>query len=357
MTRNQKTKIRRLALAAFAILALSIRTAVAGPPVQTEGLWVANGDYISEFQGSALETSGTPDARLAFGIKAPFRVPYSIAFDSRNDLWITDLGGLRAGDVAIIEVLHHEIRSIKSGNIAPRRLVIPSGHGVATRDWFGFGLDPAGDLFVTAMSQLLGIPPHQLERHRPLPAVVIPSTQKSLQAMRFDASDNLWVSASDQLWRFEPSDRAVGGPLNPSLIVNLPANFGVGDIAVDSSGNLWLAGGDFTLGLVNEIRMISAADLGGSGQITPPIQVTITSSAFGVEPGLPGGICLGGIDFDHSSNLWISVHCDPEPHLIEFTPSQLSIGGDLTPSITISPNASKTNIAFPGPIRFGPTVN
>jgi hypothetical protein len=175
--------------------------------------------------------------------------------------------------------------------------------------------------------------------------------------MRFDASDNLWVSASDQLWRFAPSDRAVGGPLNPSLIVNLPANFGVGDIAVDSSGNLWLAGGDFTLGLEDEIKMISAADLGGSGQITPPIQVTITSSAFGGEPGLPGGICLGGIDFDHFGNLWISAHCDPETHLIEFTPSQLSIGGDLTPSITISPNASKTNIAFPGPIRFGPTVN
>jgi hypothetical protein len=48
--------------------------------------------------------------------------------------------------------------------------------------------------------------------------------------------------------------------------------------------------------------------------------------------------------------------CKADAQLVEFTPSQLSLGGDLTPSVTISPNSMKTNLAHPGPIRFGPTV-
>ena len=116
-------------------------------------------------------------------------------------------------------------------------------------------------------------------------------------------------------------------------------------------GNLWIAGADFTVGILDEIEMISAADLIGAGEVSPPFAVTITSAAFGTEPGLAGGICLGGIDFDHSGDLWASAHCDPETHLMEFTPSQLSLGGDLTPSVTISPNSRKTT--WPILVRSG----
>ena len=81
----------------------------------------------------------------------------------------------------------------------------------------------------------------------------------------------------------------------------------------------------------------------------------ITSSAFG------SGWCLGGLDFDHSGDLWVSVvgsngGCEADAQLVEFTPSQLSTGGNLTPSITISPNSKNTNLASPGPIRFGPVT-
>ena len=358
MSRHRKSTICSIALAAVWSLACSIQIAAANPPAEAQGLWVADGNFISVFQGAALASSGTPDAHLAFGIKPPFRVPFSIAFDRHNDLWITDLGGLQAGDVSIVEVRRAEIASLRTGDVAKRRLVAPGGSGITSIGWFGLGFDAADNLFVTnAGQQLLVVAPDKFETKRPSPAIVISSKQWSPGTLRFDGSDNLWVSANNQLWRFAPSDRTTSGAPNPSLIVNLPTNFGVQDLAFDGSGNLWIAGAEFTVGILDEIEMISAADLIGAGEVSPPFAVTITSAAFGTEPGLAGGICLGGIDFDHSGDLWVSARCDPETHLMEFTPSQLSLGGDLTPSVTISPNSRKTNLAFPGPIRFGPRSN
>ena len=339
------------------VSAFSIHAAIAQPPVEIRGLWVGNGGFISEFQGAAITSSGTPDAHLAFRIKEPFQLPYSIAFDPHDNLWITDLGGRKKGDVAFVEVKRAAIASIKAGQRAQRRRVVPSGPGVATRDWFALAFDRAGDLFVTGQDELLVIPPDRLTQLKPSPTIVISSTQWNPQALRFDRSDNLWVSAGNgQVWKFTPADRTASGTASPSLIVNLPTNFGAGDIALDGSGTMWLAGEDFATN-DTEIEMISATNLDDSGEITPPIGVTITSAAFGAQAGLPGGPCLGGIDFDQSGNLWASARCGPNSHLLAFTPSQLSIGGDLTPSVIIGQNSSKNNLAFPGPIRFGPTVN
>ena len=348
-----RVMVRSLAIAAIWLLACSIQIAAAKSP---QGLWVANGNYISEFQGSALESSGTPDAHLRFGVKHCI-VAYSMALDGDKNLWITALNNSRSGDVAIIEVRRADILSVQSGNLAKSRLVAPGGPGIKNVGWTGIGFDAAGDLLATnGGQQLLEVTPDQLKNKIPSPAIVISSMVWFPWSLRFDSSDNLWVNVGNsQLWRFAPADRAASGTANPSLIVNLPADFGVQDLAFDGSGNLWIAGADFAMGNTDEIKAISAGDLGGTGEITPPIAATITSSAFGTEAGL-GGFCLGGIDFDQAGDLWASARCQV-PQLIEFTPSQLSTGGNLTPSITIRPNRKKTNLSFPGPIRFGPTVH
>ena len=355
MFQSRRSTICTIALAAIWSLTCSIQIAAAKSPSDSQGLWVADGKYISEFQGSALTSSGTPDAHLRFGIKH-YLVPFSIALDHHNNLWITDLSALQGGYVAIIEVRLADMRSFKSGTRAPSRIIHPTGVSGKLFAWYGLGFDAAGDLFVTnSGQQLLEIPPDQLERRSPSTAIAISLPEGFPQTLRFDSSDNLWVSVNSQLWRFAPADRAASGAANPSLVVNLPADFGIQDFAFDGSENLWIAGADFTIGAVDEIEEISARDLNGTGEITPPIAVTITSSAFGTESGLSGGICLGGIDFDQAGDLWASARCQFS-HLIEFTPSQLSIGGNLTPSITISPNREKANLSFPGPIRFGPTI-
>jgi hypothetical protein len=347
-----------MAIAAVWTLACSIQIAAAKAPADAQGLWVADGIYISEFQGAALASSGTPRARLSFGLKH-YLLPYSMALDSHGNLWITELSNSRSGNVAFIEVSRADIVSLKNGDTASQRFVRPGGVGVIDLGWVGIGFDGADDLFASNGRELLQIPPNQLQKKRPSPAIVISSTSWFPGPLRFDSSDNLWVSTGNvQLWKFAPSDRTASGTPNPGLIVDAPNGFGIQDFAFDSSENLWLAGAIFpNTGTVDEIVMISAGDLIGSGEISPPASVTITSSAFGAESGLAGGICLGGIDFDHSGDLWLSSHCNPESHLIEFTPSQLSLGGNLTPSVMISPNSMKTNLASPGPIRFGPALN
>jgi hypothetical protein len=204
------------------------------------------------------------------------------------------------------------------------------------------------------------IPANQLGNRNPSPTIVVSSMYLFPQGLRLDSAGNLWmVVGLQQIWKFTPNDRKANPP-SPSLIVILPDGLGDQDFALDSSGNLWLAGVIFPAPgtTVDEIEMISAGDLVGAGEISPPASLTITSSAFGTEhSGLGGGPCIGGIDFDHSGDLWVSARCDPDMHLIEFTPSQLKAGGNLTPSVIIDQNKAKTNIAFPSPIRFGPTVN
>ncbi len=148
------------------------------------------------------------------------------------------------------------------------------------------------------------------------------------------------------------------GSANPSLIVNLPDLFFFVDLAFDSSGNLWIAGpgsdGD-------ALEMISASNLTGTGEVSPPAAVTVTSSSFGTLVG--SGSCLGGIDFDSSGNLWVSVgtdngDCDGNTttQVISFTPAQLGTGGNLTPSVAISQNKRETNLFLPGPLRLGPAL-
>ena len=360
MARNHRTTIRSTVLAAAGILALSIRIAAAEPAAkeQPQGLWVGSENYISEFQGPALEQSGIPSANLAFRIK-DYLLPSSITFDRHNNLWVTSLGTDRNGLFPIIEIGRADKASHESGKLMKGKVIIP-GKGFGDTASVSLAFDAAGDLWVVNVGRqaIMKFRPNQIEKSgAPSPKILITSPVFFPGAIRFDASDNLWVAAGNQqLWRFAPGDRAVSGFPNPGLIVDLPDGLVPVDFGFDSSGNLWLAGlAPAAMGtFVDEIEMISAGDLGGAGEISPSAAVIITSSAFGVFDS--DGTCLGGMDFDHSGDLWVSVHCDPDTQVVEFTPAQLNTGGNLTPSVIIGQNTTKTNLFFPGPIRFGPSL-
>jgi len=136
--------------------------------------------------------------------------------------------------------------------------------------------------------------------------------------------------------------------------VNLALDFVPADFAFDASGNLWLAGNNL---FGDSIEMYSAAELVGTGEISPSTGVTVNSPAFGSSHD-----CLGGLDFDGAGDLWVSVGSNGcssgavPGQLVEFIPAQLSTGGNLTPSVMIRANKRETNLFFPGPIRFGPTL-
>jgi hypothetical protein len=339
--------IRSIALAACSI-AFSIQTAQAKPRSQAQGLFVAGENELYEFQGSELETTGTASTNLFFGTEN-YLDPLSMTLDQNDNLWVTELSNLPGGDVAILEITRTAVDSVKSGKSAKDRLILPSGPGVKNVGWLGLGFDAKGDLWISsAVGELLMLRSSQLKRKHPSPKIVISSMGWSPGVLRFDSSDNLWVAAADgQIWRFSPSDRAASGPPDPGLKLTLPDGLVPIDFAFDRSGNMWIAGGDI-------IEEISAADLTGTGETSPSTGLTITSSAFGT------GSCLGGLDFDNSGNLWVSVigtlsgnGCVADSQVVKFAPSQLSTGGGQDPSVAIglpSPAFS------PAPLRFGRAI-
>ncbi len=359
MAQINKTTIRSIAIAAAGILALSIQNAAAKPAAKekAQGLWVGSQAYISEFQGPALEQSGEPAARISFDTKDYFTA-LSITFGRHKNLWVTSLG-TGNGLFPIVEIGRADIASLKTGKLAKRKVVIIPGEVFGSSASTGLGFDAAGDLWVATVGgrAIMKFRRNQIEQSgNPRPRIVIASPVFFPWAIRFDASDNLWAIADDQVWRFAPRDRAASGPPNPSLRVDPPDGLSPVDLAFDSAGNLWLAG---PASSGDEIEMITAGDLAGTGEISPTAAVSITSSAFGVP--VDSGTCLGGIDFDHSGDLWTSVTgtngiCEANTQVVEFTPGQLSAGGNLTPSVTIGQNTNKTNLFLPGPIRFGPAL-
>jgi len=363
MARKHSTAIRSLALAAVGALALSHQVAAQGPSIK-RGLWVGGEQFFSEFQGKALKQSGTPRARIAFGSREFFR-PLSITFDKHHNLW-AGIGGTNTGSPPVIEISRADVALLKSGKPTKPKVILRN-NGTSFDPFIianSIAFDAAGDLWVSDNGRraILEFLPTQIAHSgAPSPTVNITATDFLPEAIRFDASDNLWVVQYQgfnpwRVLRFAPGDRAASGAPNPGLVVDLPDALNPVNLAFDSLGNLWLAG---SVSQTDVLEMFPAAELGGSGEISPSVAVVVTSSAFGSLFG--SGSCLGGIDFDGLGDLWVSVgadnaDCTSATQLVEFTPSQLTTGGNLDPSVTIGQNSRKPSLFLPGPIRFGAAI-
>ena len=362
MAGNQRTSIPKAVLAAFFLVAFSIGSVAAKQP-KSQGLWVGGYKYFSEFEGNALLKSGTPKARLVFRSQV-YNGPSSIAFDRHGDLWAVFSSINNNLPPPALEITKGDLAALASRGRAKAKLITisggPTGQFVIP---VGIDFDAEGNLWVIddgrRVVELLAKELKKTSTQTPAASIASPVATPS--KLRFDRSDNLWVvefplpfdPSHPMICRFTPSDRAVSGP-KPSLTVNLPEMLDPVDFAFDNTGNMWLAG---TASNSDEIEMISASDLSGSGQISPPADVIITSAAFGSSYD-----CIGGIDFDDSGDLWVSVGSDicgsgnVGDQLVEFSPTQLTTGGNLDPGVIIGQNNRKTNLFIPGPLRFGPTV-
>ncbi len=376
MLQKQRTVILTAFLAAlcsFTCLALP----AAAEQLKPQGLWVGQENYNSEFQGKPLKQGGTPGSRVSFSDADGYSAN-SMAFDPHHNLWI-GYQGVTRGDsrVAIVENVVSELAPLRRGKPAREKVVLLS-HGSGPHPFenpAGIDFDHAGDLWLSnaagdaGQRGLMEFTPDQIKRSgKPSAAVFLHAEDFVPETLRFDTSDNLWAAQfplpaepgfTMQISRYSASDRAASGPATPGLVANLPDLTFPVNFAFDRARNLWVAGpgphGD-------ELAMISASDLSGSGEVSPSAAVIITSSAFGVLVGT--GSCIGGIDFDSAGDLWASVGTDNadcegstgDTSLVEFTPSQLRVGGNLTPSVIIGQNSTETNLFLPGPIRFGPPV-
>ncbi len=330
-----------------------------------QGLWVGGVQYISEFRGQALQQSGDPPANRVFRDSA-FGGPYVMAFDPQNNLWVSYQSQYYS-PVPIVEISRSQLLAPKHGANLKLKSIIPLGSsGTPVMFTGGYAFDVAGDLWMGDQhgKSIIELLPSQLRKSGSPPVAVSINLQgRTPGVMRFDARNNLWaivsagaVSLGNQAWRFAPAERAASGPANPGLMVNLPAySYYPVDIAFDGSGNLWAAA---PISQQDEIEMFSAGDLAGTGEISPSPATTITSANFGSAF---AGSCIGGIDFDRSGDLWVSIgtnnaDCTAQTQVVEFTPSQLNIGGNLTPTVSVQQNPEKTNLFLNGAMRFGPAL-
>ena len=340
---------------------------VAAKQAKQQGLWVGGVRYFSEFQGTALTQSSTPKARLAFG-SLDFEGPFSIAFDQNQNMWAV-FQILDVSPSPALELTRHDFARLRSRHPVKPKLIDILRSGSLTGQFVfptSIGFDATGNLWaVDNARSVIKLGADQLNQSGTQTAAVTITPQGSTPSnLRFDQSNNLWVvgyplpfdPSKTMIWRFTPGDRTASGSANPSLIVNLPDQIPVlGDFAFDNAGDLWIVASGSQ---GQELEMIAASNLTGSGEISPAAEITITSAAFGTAG---AGSCLGGIDFDHSGKLWVSVgtdnaDCSANTQIVAFTPTQLSTGGNLTPSLIIQQNSNRTNLFLPGPIRFGPTV-
>jgi len=332
-----------------------------------QGLWEGGYQYISEFQGQALEQSGDPPANATYGSTA-FERPLTMIFDPQNDLWASFDVLDSNGPPPLIELSRAQLVALKhGGRVRPKVILAEQGTtGVPFTLARSVAFDVAGDLWLSDQNKkaIMEFLPNQIRKSgSPTPTVLISSDNFVPSVIRFDTLNNLWVNMAQvpfnqsnplQMWRFGSAERAASGASNPGLMVILPDSLNPKDLTFDSSGNMWIAGlsshGD-------TIEMFPAGDLSGTGTISPQAAVTITSSAFGSSN---SGSCLGGIDFDHSGDLWVSIGtedggCGPT-QVVDFTPAQLSTGGSISPTVTIGQNSTKTNLFINGPLRFGPIL-
>lgn len=172
--------------------------------------------------------------------------------------------------------------------------------------------DSAGNLWIANQNSntVVELTPAQLATSGgPTPAITItmPSDSAGPIALRFDAHHNLWVvnQWAGTIIELTPG-QLVSGTASPTVTIHdgppEHANFQNGNnpigIAIDASGNLWIAQ-QFTGNVIE----YSAAQVTASGTPTPAVTLT---------PALPNPtsdssiVTPTGLAFDNQGNLWVA---------------------------------------------------
>ncbi len=110
----------------------------------------------------------------------------------------------------------------------------------------------------------------------------------------FDSSGNLWVPGGDVINMYPMMTLATAGSAPPMVVLTQPTTSKAKFAAFDSSGNLWVTRGD--PGTNHAIVRYAFADLGASGSPTPGV---IISSPLIMNP--------AGLAFASNGDLWVAI--------------------------------------------------
>jgi hypothetical protein len=132
----------------------------------------------------------------------------------------------------------------------------------------------------------------------------------------------------------------------------------VKSIAFDVSGNLWTAFETGGTGNYGGLEMFAAADLSGSGTVTPTPAITITATVYGKHHNYLSFGGPDGLSFNSQGDLWVANGSQPKAGLgdgsiVEFTASELTTNGSPVPARWILSNYDNTNLGLPVYMTFG----
>jgi sugar lactone lactonase YvrE len=158
---------------------------------------------------------------------------------------------------------------------------------------------------------------------------LLPFAAIALLAVACGASSPAWGKSAESLWvadtgnsrivEFVPKDLKSGGTPAPVVLDSLNS---VQGLAFDKSKDLWAVAFD------NFVVEFTPAQLKNLGTVSNPTP----AKEFG-----SGADAAKGCIFDKKGNLWI---IDAQDAVHEFTRAQLNAGGNPTPAIDITSNAS-----------------
>ena len=112
-------------------------------------------------------------------------------------------------------------------------------------------------------------------------------------ASAFDSSGNLWVAGGDVINMYPMMSLATAGAAPPTVVLTQPTTAAAKSLAFDADGNLWVTRGN--PGTDHSIVRYSLADQAASGTPTPGVVVT---NAALVNP--------AGLAFDGNGDLWVA---------------------------------------------------
>jgi hypothetical protein len=348
-------------------------------------LWVLNEGYgaygytpdISVFPASKLKRrTGTIGA---FGIKTSAIAVGAMTFDSNHDLWLglcLQYGG------ALLEFTPGGLRHLVTYGSAKPSVVIqdPLASPHHNPEYLecpqALRFDPLGNLWVApaniyfaAQDPLLEYSSSQLlSSGTPVPAAVIetPFSAEYYEriVLAFDHAGNLWQS-SGPIFEYTAAQLAAGIQTDPNQTLTVGGNFpelqNPSSLTFDTGGNLWVRMNDGGTNGSGGLEMYAAADLNGSGTVTPTPAITLTSSLYGAKNLLSSFDGPRGLAFDNLGDLWVGNRLQPRNGLgsgsmVEFSASQLTTSGSPLPVRAILSNHLETNLNSPVYMTFGPAL-
>ena len=155
----------------------------------------------------------------------------------------------------------------------------------------------------------------------------------------FDSSGNLWVPGGDKINMYAMSTLATAGDAAPPVVLTQPANTNANFAAFDSSGNLWVSRG--APGTESSIVRYAPADQAASGTPTPSVAITSTDL---MNP--------SQLAFDKDGNLWVASEGNDKVLKFGVTHLSTSYAGAADVALTADNGSVALPAAYTNPIQL-----